>query len=91
MAPMSDGVRFFDAQAELIVKQAVEDSKLTKKQLAKLMKSETGVIVNDLQLANRINRGRFSLSFALQVMRALGKDSIPVPRVPSRPKKTVGR
>lgn len=91
MSFMSEGVRFFDAQAKLVIKQAIEESKLTKKQLAKLMKAEAGVLVNDLQLANRINRGRFSLSFALQIMRALGKDSIPVPRPPSKPKKTAAR
>lgn len=80
---MPKATQFFDAQAKLLVKQAIEDSKLSKKELAALMKRDLGILVNDMQLANRINRGRFSLAFALQVLSALGRNSIPVPRLPT--------
>jgi hypothetical protein len=75
--------RFFDREARRLLKEAIEAEHLTYKELARRLE-RLGIHCNDRQLTNRINRGRFSFSFALQVLRALGRDSCPVPK-PAKP------
>ena len=41
------------------------------------------MVVDDRVLINRINRGGFSLAFALQVLAALGATSLEVPALPN--------
>ena len=41
-----------------------------------------GVRLSEQSLINRVNRGAFSFTFALQVLAALGVDTIKVPKLP---------
>ena len=76
--------RFFDREARRLLKEAIEAEQLTYKELVRRLE-RLGIHCNDRQLTNRINRGRFSFSFALQVLRALGRDSFPVPKLVKPP------
>jgi hypothetical protein len=46
-----------------------------------------GVDINYQVLINRINRGSFSFTFALQLLAALGESHIVIPQVPVEYKK----
>ena len=50
-------------------------------ELARRLKSH-GVTIDEQVLINRINRGTYSFAFALQVLAALGVDSVKVPKLP---------
>lgn len=82
---MGQAQRFFEREARRIVKEAIEAEHLTYKELAREL-DKLGIHCNDRQLTNRINRGRFSFAFALQVLRALKRDVVPVPKPPAGPK-----
>lgn len=69
---------FFEQRARALIKEAMEAQELSFKELARRLEA-IGVICNDRQLTNRINRGKFSFAFALAAFRALGLDAVPVP------------
>jgi len=52
---------------------------------------EYGVQIDHQVLINRINRGSFSITFALQVLAALGETSIKIPQPPEELKRKVAR
>lgn len=76
---------FYEKQARDLIKQARDEKQLTYAQLAELLKAH-GAVLEERALINKINRGRFTFAFALQVMAALDMASLPLPNVliPSR-------
>ncbi len=80
---------FYEAQAKTIIKGLREDKNLSYKELARRLAS-VGVVIDVQVLINRINAGKFSFTFALQLLAAMDVDSIEVPRLPApRPAKKV--
>lgn len=73
---------FYLLRAKSLVKEAREEKGVPYLELAKRLKSH-GVMIDEQVLINRINRGTYSFAFALQVLAALGVDSIKVPKLPS--------
>jgi len=76
---------FYEKQARDLIKQAREEKQLTYAQLAELLKAH-GAVLEERALINKINRGRFTFAFALQVMAALDMVVLNLPNVliPSR-------
>ena len=73
--------RFYEAQAKSIIKDLREQKQLSYKELARRLEAE-GVLVTDQVLINRINRGSYSFAFALQLLAAMGADTVDVPKAP---------
>jgi transcriptional regulator with XRE-family HTH domain len=76
---------FYEARAKSIVKDLREDKGLSYRELARRL-GDIGVPMDEQVLINRLNRGRFSFAFALQVLAAMGVDVLPVPKPTSRTK-----
>ena len=76
---------FYEKQARDLIKQAREEKQLTYAQLAGLLQAH-GAVLEERALINKINRGRFTFAFALQVMAALDMVVLKLPNVliPSR-------
>ena len=72
---------FYEARAKSIIKDLREDKNLSYKELARRLEAQ-GVVIDDRVLINRINRGGFSFAFALQLLAAMGAESVDVPRLP---------
>lgn len=75
---------FYEARAKSLIKDLRESKGVSYKELARRLEAY-GVVVDDRVLINRINRGGFSLAFALQVLAALGATSLEVPALPYPP------
>ncbi len=73
---------YYEARAKAIIKDLREEKHLSYRDLATLldMKSEGSEQV----LINRINRGRFTFAFALQLLAAMEVQTLPIPR-PTKP------
>lgn len=71
---------FYEKQAKDLLKNLREDKELTYAQLADRLKQH-GVTLEVHALINKINRGRFSFAFALQVLAALEMSSLKLPNV----------
>lgn len=70
---------FYEAQAKSIIKDLREDKGLSYKEHARRL--ESGGVHMDVQvLINRVNQGRFSFAFALQLLSAMGVEGLDVPR-----------
>jgi len=80
---------FYEARAKSIIKDLRESQNVSYKELARRLESE-GVPVDVQVLINRVNQGKFSFAFALQLLDAMGVKTINVPTlsqaVPRRPK-----
>ena len=76
---------YYEARAKAIIKDLREEKHLSYKELATLldMKREGSEQV----LINRINRGRFTFAFALQLLAAMDVQTLPIPRPPKPPTK----
>ena len=72
---------FYEARAKSLIKDLRESQGVSYKELARRLEAY-GVTVDDRVLINRINRGEFSFSFALQVLAALGATTVDVPPLP---------
>lgn len=72
---------FYEARAKALVKELREEKQFTYEQLA-LALQQYGVRMEVQSLTNRINRGRYSFTFALQVLAAMGVRTIAVPQLP---------
>lgn len=72
--------RFYEDQAKEILKQLREDKDLTYAQLAQRLQAH-GARMETRALINKINRGRFTFAFALQVLAALEVGSLKIPNV----------
>ena len=71
---------FYEKQARDLIKQAREEKQLTYAQLAALL-APHGAVLEERALINKINRGRFTFAFALQVMAALDMEVLKLPNV----------
>ncbi len=71
---------FYEKQARDLLKHLREDKELTYDQLARHLKPH-GAVLETRVLINKINRGRFSFAFALQVLAAMGETTLRVPNV----------
>lgn len=76
---------FYEARAKAIIKELREEKRISYRDLATLldMRSEGSEQV----LINRINRGRFTFAFALQLLAAMDVQTLPIPRPPKPPAK----
>ncbi len=71
---------FYEKQARDLIKHLREDKELTYAQLAERLRAH-GATLEERALINKINRGRFSFAFALQVLAALDAVNIRIPNV----------
>lgn len=76
---------FYEKQARDLLKQFREDKQMTYAQLAERLQ-EHGVTLETRALINKINRGRFTFAFALQVLAALDVVHLRLPNVLSTDK-----
>ena len=76
---------FYEFQARDLLKRVRLEKKLTYAQLAERLQ-EHGAVLETRALINKINRGRFTFAFALQVMAALDMEVLKLPNllIPSR-------
>ena len=72
--------QFYEARAKSIVKELRESKDVSYKELARRLEDQ-GVHIDDQVLINRVNRGSYSFSFALQVLAAMGVTTIDVPQM----------
>jgi hypothetical protein len=70
---------FYETQAKALIKGLREDKNLSYKELARRL-AGVGVVIDVQVLINRINQGKFSFTFALQLLAAMGVESIDIPR-----------
>lgn len=69
---------FYEARAKSIVKDLRESSGLSYKELARRLEGQ-GTPVDVQVLINRVNQGKFSFAFALQLLAAMGAEHVEVP------------
>lgn len=72
--------RFFEARAKSIVKDLRESKQLSYKELAQRLEAQ-GTPIDVQVLINRVNHGRYSFAFALQLLAALGAEVVTVPKL----------
>ena len=72
--------RFYELQARNLIKQLREDKDLTYTQLQRRLTAH-GVVIENQVLINKINRGSYSFTFALQVLAAMDVTTLKVPNV----------
>lgn len=75
---MNGDRKFFEEYAKELVKKKREASGLFYDELNDLLKAGD-VVMNDQSLINKINRGKYTFAFALQVLHAMGVKSIKIP------------
>lgn len=73
--------KFYEERAKRLLKDLLADKGLTHRELAAKL-HEQGVWIETQPLINKLNRGRYSFVFALQVLAALGEKSLRVPKLP---------
>jgi len=71
---------FYELQARDLIKQMREDKDLTYTELQRRLTAH-GVVIENQVLINKINRGRYSFTFALQVLAAMDVATLKVPNV----------
>lgn len=62
-------------KAKVIIKAELAKKDISYEQLSEMLK-DIGVDENKMNIANKLNRGKFSFSFALQIFKALGLKKI---------------
>jgi ribosome-binding protein aMBF1 (putative translation factor) len=72
--------RFFEARAKSIVKDLRESKQLSYKELAQRLEAQ-GAPIDVQVLINRVNHGRYSFAFALQLLAAMGAEVVAVPKL----------
>lgn len=77
---------FYEREAKSIIKNRREEKDLSYRDLAERL-NRFGVVISERILINRLNRGRYSFTFALQLLAALDVEVLRVPRPPAKPKK----
>lgn len=83
---VSTGTRgrdFYAQAAKSLIKAARVDRKVSYKNLARLLEAQ-GTHVDVQVLINRVNQGKFSFAFALEVLAALGVERLEIPRPPAK-------
>lgn len=71
--------KFYEAGAKSIIKDLRESKQLSYKELARRLESE-GVHIDVQVLINRVNQGKYSFAFALQLLAAMGAEVVAVPK-----------
>lgn len=74
---------FFEQQARDLLLNLREDKGLTYSELARRL-AGYGVHIETQVLINKLRRGTYSFTFALQVLAAMGESSLRVPQLPRR-------
>lgn len=78
---------FYEARAKSLIKDLREEKNISYKDLARRLEAE-GVVMDVQVLINRVNQGKFSFAFALQLLAAMGAETIDVPKHrPAKPRK----
>ena len=80
LLPVKHKRRFYELQARDLIKQLREDKDLTYTELQRRLTAH-GVVIENQVLINKINRGRYSFTFALQVLAAMDVLTLKVPNV----------
>ena len=70
---------FYEGRAKSLIKDLREDKGLSYKELARRLESE-GVHMDVQVLINRVNQGKYSFVFALQLLAAMGVETLDVPK-----------
>lgn len=70
---------FYEARAKSIIKDLREEKNISYKDLARRLAAE-GVLIDVQVLINRVNQGKFSFAFALQLLAAMGAETVGVPK-----------
>jgi hypothetical protein len=78
--PSSRAEVFYALRAKSLIKYMRESKELSYKDLARRLEAE-GVHMDVQALINRVNGGRFSFAFALQLLSVMGADHIDVPHL----------
>ena len=78
--------QFYEARAKSIVKEVRESKDISYKELARRLEAQ-GVVTDAQVLINRVNQGKFSFAFALQLLAAMGVEHLEVPRQETKLKK----
>lgn len=73
---------FYSNWAKAHVLQLMQHKGVTYGELADELRAH-GVVLDRHALTNKLHRGTYSFTFALQVFAALGETNIPVPRLPA--------
>lgn len=71
---------FYDLRARSLIKELREGKHLSYKELARRLEAQ-GTVMDVQVLINRVNKGKYSFAFALQLLAAMGVDHIQVPRM----------
>ena len=71
--------RFYEARAKSIIKDLRESRQLSYEELALRLEAQ-GAPIDVQVLINRVNRGRYSFAFAMQLMSVMGVDTLMVPK-----------
>jgi len=74
---------FYDLRARSLIKELREGKQLSYKELARRLEAQ-GTVMDVQVLINRVNKGKFSFAFALQLLAAMGVDHIQVPHLSGR-------
>ena len=80
LSPMKHKRRFYELQARDLIKRLREDKELTYSELQRRLTAH-GVVIENQVLINKINRGSYSFTFALQVLAAMDVVTLNVPNV----------
>ncbi|MBX3657963.1 MAG: hypothetical protein KF740_05985 [Ramlibacter sp.] len=72
---------FYETEARELIKRIRREKDVPYWRLAENL-SALGVEMEEQALINRVNRGRYSFAFALQLLAALGVETLEVPRPP---------
>lgn len=70
---------FYEARAKSLIKDLREEKGISYKDLARRLEAE-GAPVDVQVLINRVNQGKYSFSFALQLLAAMGVETLTVPK-----------
>lgn len=71
---------FYDLRARSLIKELRESKQLSYKELARRLEAQ-GTVMDVQVLINRVNKGKYSFAFALQLLAAMGVDHIQVPHM----------
>lgn len=78
--------KFYEARAKSTIKDLRESKQLSYRELALRLEAQ-GTPIDVQVLINRVNHGRYSFAFVLQLLAAMGVESLPVPQLPKVPAK----
>ncbi|MDQ3059253.1 MAG: helix-turn-helix transcriptional regulator [Pseudomonadota bacterium] len=68
---------FYEARAKSLIKDLREEKGISYKDLARRLEAE-GTPIDVQVLINRVNQGKYSFSFALQLLAAMGVETVTV-------------